>query len=82
VVEIAPDATGRLRIPMRTAAERRLRAWTGPELQAIAQALAAGRVQHVPRGRSGLWERSWREAQAQAYAILFLGRQRRVKAAA
>jgi hypothetical protein len=36
VVEIAPDATGRLRIPMRTPEERRLSRFTAPELAAIA----------------------------------------------
>jgi hypothetical protein len=44
-VEIAPDVTGRLRIPMRTPEERRLSAWTVPELRAIEVELRAGRVQ-------------------------------------
>ena len=59
VVEIVSDLiTGRLRIPMRTAAERRFRAWTAGELAAIDQAVQAGRVLHVPRARSGLPERA------------------------
>jgi hypothetical protein len=56
-VEIAPDFTGRLRIPCRTREERRLRAWTAAERQAIAVELAADRVTVARRGQSGLPER-------------------------
>jgi hypothetical protein len=56
-VEIAPDVTGRLRIPLRTPEERRCRAWTAAELQAIGYELRAGRFVVIGRGRSGLHER-------------------------
>jgi hypothetical protein len=55
-VAIVSDITGRLRIPWRTAAERRLRRWTAAELQAIAVELRVGRVQRVRRGRSAYSE--------------------------
>jgi hypothetical protein len=46
-----------LEIPMRTGAERLLKAWTPAELSAIEYELAAGRFQVVPRGAFGLSER-------------------------
>jgi hypothetical protein len=64
-VEVVPEVTGRLRIPMRTAEERRVRRWTGPELAAIAVEIASGRVTQAPCGRSGLPETNvaaWRGA--------------------
>jgi len=45
-----------MRIPVRPPEERRLRAWTSPELAAIEQALWASGVQHAPRGVRGLPE--------------------------
>ena len=50
-----------LRIPGRTPAQRRQKALTPLELEAIAQALAAGRVQYVRRGVHGLGWRHWTE---------------------
>ena len=50
-----------LRIPGRTPAQRRQKAFTPLELQAIAQALAAGRVQRIRRGVRGLGWRHWTE---------------------
>jgi hypothetical protein len=48
-----------LRIPIRTPAERRQKAFTRLELQAIKQEMAAGRVQYVRRGVLGLrWHRA------------------------
>jgi transposase-like protein len=80
-VEITPDVTGRLRIPWRTREERRMRRWTPAERQAIAVELAAGRVQRVRRGRSGLPERpsiaQRRDAEISFWRVL-----QRVKAAA
>jgi hypothetical protein len=75
------DFTGRLRIPCRSAAERRVRVWTSAELQAIEVELAAGRMQRVRRGRSGLPERPsiW---QRQAAEISFYRALQRVKQAA
>jgi hypothetical protein len=56
-VEIIP-APGRLRIPLRTPEQRRVRDWLPAELQAIAYELAAGRFVVIRRGRSGLPESS------------------------
>jgi hypothetical protein len=79
-VQIAPDVTGRLRIPWRTMEERRVRAWTPAERQAIAVDLAAGRVAVVRRGHSGLPERRTL-AQATATAVAFRWAMERLKAA-
>jgi hypothetical protein len=80
-VAITSDITGRLRIPTRTTAERRLRAWTAAERRAIEVELAAGRVQRVRRGRSGLPERP-SIAQRRDAEIGFYRALQRVKAAA
>jgi hypothetical protein len=80
-VEIAPDVTGRLRIPLRTAEERRLRSWTSAERRAIEVEIAAGRVQRVRRGRSGLPERP-SIAERQAANIAFWRALQEIKAAA
>jgi hypothetical protein len=71
---------GRLRIPWHTREERRLRAWTAPERQAIAVELVAGRVQRARRGATGLPERRTL-AQAQAVGIAFRRALERLKAA-
>jgi transposase len=68
-VVIPITAVTRLCVPCRTAAERWSRCWTVAERQAVEIELAAGRVQHVRHGRSGLPELwSWREARAQEWA--------------
>jgi hypothetical protein len=79
-VEISPDVSGRLRIPMRTPEERRLRRWTAPELQAIGIEIALGQVIRAPRGRSGLPERQ-RPRDWQAAGIAFIMAMRRLRAA-
>jgi hypothetical protein len=68
VVPISPAAANRayrlrqrppLRIPIRTPAERRQKAFTHLELEAIRQAIAAGRAQYVRRGVCGMrWHRA------------------------
>jgi hypothetical protein len=79
-VEIVPDVSGRLRIPMRTPRERRLRRWTAPELAALAVEIASGRVMHAPRGRLGLPERQTRQ-NWQAAGIALVMAMRRLRAA-
>jgi transposase-like protein len=74
-VEISPDVSGRLRIPMRTPEERRLR-----ELQAIGIEIALGQVIRAPRGRNGLPERQ-RPRDWQAAGIAFIMAMRRLRAA-
>jgi hypothetical protein len=74
-----------IKIPVRTYEERRLRRWTGLELAAIAQALAAGRVVQS-RGTSGLPEPSieaWKAAKVALYiAMQGVARQGRIAARA
>jgi hypothetical protein len=53
-VAITSDSTGRLRIPWRTAAERRLRAWTAAELQALAVELAQCTISAAMEGLAGM----------------------------
>ena len=64
------DRAGRLRIPLRTAAERRRRWFTPPELEAIAQALRASVVLRHRPGRSGLPERHGRARGGATYAFV------------
>jgi hypothetical protein len=80
-VEIVPDVTGRLRIPLRTPEERRCRAWLPAELAAIAYEIRAGRFTIAPRGRSGLPEKISASVWEAARFSFWLALQR-VKAAA
>jgi hypothetical protein len=80
-VEVAPDVTGRLRIPWRSREERRVRDWTAAERRAIAVEVAAGRVMVAPRGRSGLPERPSRQDWTAA-GVAFHRAMRRLREAA
>jgi hypothetical protein len=80
-VAVALDVTGRLRIPCRTAAERKARAWTAPEVAAIAQELRVGRITVISRGRSGLPERT-SFADRESASVAFYVALQRVRAAA
>jgi hypothetical protein len=67
-VEIVPDVGGKLRIPMRTAEERRRHAWTAPDLQAIAVELRAGRAAGATWRVRITGAGGWREQRARAMA--------------
>jgi hypothetical protein len=66
-----------LRVPVRTPAERLVQSWTPAELEAITYEIRAGRYTVIPRGRSGLPERSmvvvnrerWLEMKAQLRGV-------------